>query len=183
MKKLVSLFLVFSLVALSGNLYAKKKGAEIILYKKGEEMPDNRWKGTTWEKKPSKPSGIKGELIAVKENSILLLNSEGADVSIDIGEVKVIKIVKKYKAGTGALIGLLVGAAIGTAIQADEVASGSWFPAYSGAILGLPGALIGAGVGATSRSYKTVQIEGKSDSEIKEALEKLRKKARIPDYK
>jgi len=30
---------------------------------------------------------------------------------------------------------------------------------------------------------KTIQIEGMSDSEIREAMDKLRKRARIRDYK
>ena len=45
------------------------------------------------------------------------------------------------------------------------------------------GALIGSGlggiVGASAGNDKIIQIEGKSDTEIKEILEKLRKNARI----
>jgi len=45
---------------------------------------------------------IEGELITVKPNSLLLLDTEGKDVSIDIGDIKVIRIVKKSKALLGA---------------------------------------------------------------------------------
>ncbi len=36
---------------------------------------------------------------------------------------------------------------------------------------------------AASGIDKTIQIEGMSDLEIKEAMDKLRKKARVRDYK
>ena len=48
---------------------------------------------------------------------------------------------------------------------------------------GCIGALIGGIVGAGYGIDKTIRIEGKSDLEIEKVLEKLRKKARIPDYK
>jgi len=37
-------------------------------------------------------------------------------------------------------------------------------------------------IGAAAGTDKTIQIEGKSSEEVEEALEKLRSKARIPDY-
>ncbi len=46
----------------------RKQGAEITVQKKGEQATGTRWKDTPWEK----PSGIKGELIAVKKDSLLL---------------------------------------------------------------------------------------------------------------
>jgi len=47
----------------------------------------------------------------------------------------------------------------------------------------LPGALIGAIIGAAAGKDKIIQIEGMTDLEIQEALDKLRKKARIRNYK
>ncbi len=49
-----------------------------------------------------------------------------------------------------------------------------------GAVVGL---LIGGTIGAISGTDKTIQIEGMTDSEIQETLDKLRKKARVRDYK
>ena len=43
--------------------------------------------------------------------------------------------------------------------------------------------LSGAAIGALIGRDKKIKIEGKSDSEIKEILEKLRKKARVQNYK
>jgi ABC-type lipoprotein release transport system permease subunit len=48
-----------------------------------------------------------------------------------------------------------------------------------GLIIGTVGAIIGAVAGTD----KTIQLEGMTDSEIQETLDKLRKKARIRDYK
>ncbi len=78
-KKLISLFLIFTFMMLSANLYAKeRRGAKLIIKKKDGQQ-------------------VEGELITVKPNSLLLLNSEGKDVSVDIADIKVIRIVKKSK--------------------------------------------------------------------------------------
>ncbi len=78
-KKSVSLFLVFSLMMLSVNLYAKERqGATLIVTKKDGQL-------------------IKGELITVKPSSLLLLDTEGKDVSVGIADIKVIRVVKKSK--------------------------------------------------------------------------------------
>ena len=64
MLQFISLLLVFSILALSGNLFAKeKRGADLIIQKKDGQH-------------------VRGELIAVKKNSLLLLDREsGADVT------------------------------------------------------------------------------------------------------
>ena len=57
-KKFISLFLIFSLMMLSANLYAKeRRGAKLIITKKDGQR-------------------IEGELIAVKPNSLLLLDAQ-----------------------------------------------------------------------------------------------------------
>ncbi|NIO48596.1 MAG: hypothetical protein GTN73_04040, partial [Candidatus Aminicenantes bacterium] len=87
MKKLISLFLVFSLMMLSVNLYAKeRRGATLIITKKDGQR-------------------IKGELITVKPNSLLLLDTEGKDVSVDIADIRVIRVVKRSKLLLGAGLG------------------------------------------------------------------------------
>jgi len=89
-KKFLSLFLVFSLMMLSVNLYAKeKRGAKLKVWKKSGGI-------------------VTGELIVVKPNSLLLLSTEGKDVAVDIEDIKVVTIVKKSK--------LLLGAGVGAAI-------------------------------------------------------------------
>ena len=169
-KKFISLFLVFSLMMLSVNLYAKeRRGAKLIITKKDGQQ-------------------VEGELIAVKipQKSLLLLDTEGKDVSIDMGDVQVIEIMKKVKfsfagAVLGAVFGGIIGAKIGRSKYLDDPEVGS----AVGIIIGVPSGLVVGGCvgGLVVGIDKTVQIEGKSDVEIKRFLLKLSKKARVRDYK
>ena len=173
MKKFIALFLVFSLLALSGNLIAKeRRGAEIVIQKKDGQH-------------------VRGELLAVKKDSLLLLSDFWTDVSVDIKDVKVIKIVRKSKALIGLIAGGALGALLGLAtydkpvtkkdsFMANIIDFGPEYVAVGGAALG---AILGVAIGAAIGTDETIQIEGKSDWGIKAALEKLRKKARIRDYK
>jgi hypothetical protein len=189
MKKFIASLLVFSILALSANLYAKeKRGANIEIYKTRPKM-----EGTPFEM-----SDIKGELIAVKENSLLLLDlKSGTDVAVDINEIYSIKIVKKSKALPVAVFGLLIGGVGGAVIgstgkrklleQVEETPLEPYFRELTknppillwGVIGGFLGLLIGGLIGASTGTDETIQITGKSDSEIQEILEELRKKARI----
>lgn len=182
-KKLLSLFLVFSLMAISCTTMTtqrqkrfesskeRKHGAKLIVTKLDGQL-------------------IKGELIAVKPNSLLLLDTEGKDVSVDIANIKVIKIVKKSRVGAGTLAGLLWGAGMGAFFAGYW---GLWFKAGWGERLPVMvkgaghGALVFAPVGAIAGAIagidKTILVEGMTDLEIQKTLVKLRKKARIRDYK
>ena len=156
MKKFISLFLVFSILALLGNLLAKeRKGAELYIHKK-----DGQYE--------------RAELIAVKKNSLLLKDIySGADVSIDIKDVKVITIERESKASLGAGIGWLIGGGFGVLIASRKGML------RSGLIFGLAGVLLGGIAGGLVGTDKTFQFEGKSDSEIQEILKKLSKQARV----
>ena len=178
-KKFIALFLVFSLLEIScasitsrtteRRFPEKKRGAIVLTKKDGQQ--------------------IEGELIAVKKNSLLVLSKwSGRDVSVDIEEIKVITIVKKSKAGKGALFGALagVGGSVLAGILNKDVVEGMGVLAWTliaGLLLVPIGALLGGFIGAAAGTDKKVQIEGMTDSEIREALDKLRKKARIRDYK
>jgi len=97
-KKFIALFLVFSLMMLSVNLYAKeRRGAKVVITKTNGQQ-------------------IRGELITVKPNSLLLLDTEGKDVSVGIGDIKVITIVKKSKALVGATFRSFAGGGIGAVV-------------------------------------------------------------------
>ena len=186
MKKFVFLFLVFSILTLSIPLTAKeKKGADLIIQKTD---------GTQ----------VRGELIAVKQNSLVLMERDsGADVTVDIKDVNIIKIVKKSKTLAWGGIGLVSGAVIGVLggyLSGDDYTIGATGFAHtwpgpppgpplsytadekaliSGIACGIIGGALGGIGGAFAGADKTIQIEGKSDSEIQEILEKLRKQARV----
>jgi len=170
--KLVSLFLVFSLMMLSANLYAKeRRGAKLQITKKNGIL-------------------LAGELITVKENSLLLLNTEAWDASVGIADISDIRILRKSKAGTGAGTGAGISFVFGAGyvtlfnLTVEDYNRSSWrYVPLFGAVCALPGLLIGGAIGAVAGIDKTIQIEGMTDAERREALEKLRKKARIRDYR
>lgn len=182
MKKFTALFLVFSLLVLSRNLYAQKKGVGLIVVKKDSQLVNHGLRNTPWEKWVGI---LKGELIAVKESSFLLLDRDsGADVTVDIGDVREIKIVKKSNALQGGVFGVLISLGGGAALlySKDDVLVSMEGLLAGGIALGIIGYFIGASIGSSSGTDEVIQIEGKSDAEIQEILEKLRKKARIRNY-
>lgn len=155
---------IISLLTCSGSLTAKeRRGAELVITKTDGQQ-------------------IKGELIAVKPSSLLLLESQTtADVSVETEEIASIKIIKKSKMLLGAVVGFIAGSIVGRLVvsgQADDVGMDvvAVRLVADGAGLAI-GAAIGAGVGKD----KTIQIEGQSESATKEILANLRRQARVPN--
>ncbi|MGD9344413.1 MAG: hypothetical protein PVH84_01035 [Candidatus Aminicenantes bacterium] len=188
MRKFISSVLVFSIITLYGNLFAtERRGANIEIYKRNS-YPKIKGEGTPWE--TSFPDLI-GELIAVKDSSLLLKDAgTGTDLSVKVAEIKVIKIAKKSNFLKGVGIGFIGGAAFGAFVG---FASGDDRPgwiafsaeqkaAMVGLAFGVIGIIIGGIYGATSEQDETIQIEGRSDSEINSILYDLGKKARVPNF-
>ena len=175
-KKFISLFLVFSLVTINcASLRTtggkkEKHGAKLIITKKNGYQTE-------------------GELIAVKPNSLLLLSITGRDVSVEIEEIKIIRIEKKSKmllgVGLGAAICIVGGGLLGIVLPGEPPVgdSGLEFGLMMGACFSPIAAIVGGTIGGIVGIDKTIYFEGMSDSEVSEALDKLRKKARIRDYK
>ena len=180
MRKIIVLFLAFSVLSLSVNLMAKeRRGADLIIKKKDGQQ-------------------VRGELIVVKQNSFLLKESiSGADVTVDVSDIKKITIVKKSKALMRGGMGLLIGGAVGVAagyafVYTRTLTLSAWqeepkriYSEYAlafGLIGSIIGALVGGITGAVRGNDETLQIEGKSNTNIKETLEELRKKARVPNF-
>lgn len=185
MKKIIALFLIFSLVAISCRTITPTKTGRRIEYKEREHGVHLIIQKTDGEQ-------IGGELIAVKQNSLLIVDSgTSADMSVDIKEINWIKFEKKLKglkAGIGAIgmgfFGLVFGIPVGViaalVIKPDDAMEAMGIIGISSLVVGGLGAIYG---GITGGSAETIKIKGKSDSEIKEILEYLRTKARSPDYK
>ena len=163
--KVPVLGLVFSLLVCSGNLVAKeRRGAEVKILK-------NDW------------TVQKGELIAVKPASLLLMEPQSyADVSVDIEDIIKITVVRKSKALAGFLIGIQAGLGgalvIGLASSEDD----RLFAIYGAGLMVLASPLIGLIAGALMGSEQTIRIVGRSPEQIKADLEKLRRQARIPNF-
>jgi hypothetical protein len=165
--KRIATALAFLIVVLPAALSAReKRGAELVI-----TLKDGHY--------------TSGELIAVKPDSLLLL--AGKDESVDLVGIRSIRIVRRSKAGLGAAYGALAGGLILGLIAALDPCLGSERPITAGIIFGaigaIPGGLIGLGAGSLAGKDKIIQLEGKSESEVRMALAYLRGKARIRDYK
>lgn len=160
MKKNISLFLIISLLILPADLFAKeKRGANLKIWKKDGRL-------------------INGELIAVKENSLLVLDTEGKDVNIEIYDIAMMDIKRKPNPMKGARKGFLIGGIIGLGGLGDGIDNAIKCSIFYGVICAGFGAIYGA-----IPRIKKKWIERMTDSEIQKLLDKLRKQARVHDYR
>jgi hypothetical protein len=163
--KFIASALVISFLILPAGLSAKeRRGANLIV---------TRLDG----------SQVSGELIAVKRDSLLLL-SNGRDLSIDLADIKTVRIVKKSLAGKGALYGFLAGAVggagVGLAMGRTDTFEGKTplaLGVFGGAIGALSGLLAGSVVGLLHSSFT---VAGQSESAVSAYWDKLRAHARVP---
>ena len=180
-KTAVLITLCLSLMLASSEMTAKeRRGAQLKIFKKDGEY-------------------ITGELIAVKTNALLLMDStSSADVSVSLEEIESIEIEKKPRILLGAGLGLTIGAGVGVLtgflFGGDEpegteepgefkTRSASQKALSIGALFGIIGAVGGGITGAYTRGEEVIQIGGRSQQEIEMYLEKLRLNARYPDFK
>jgi len=160
--ELVAMVLVFLILALPGALSAReRRGANIIV-----TLKDGHFSA--------------GELIAVKPDSLLLL--AGKDESVDLVGIRSIRIIRKSKALLGTGCGYLA-SLVATTIYAKIIAADDDMAGLSGLVFLPAGLGIGLLVGAHAGKDKTIQLDGKSESEVRQALSYLRGKARVRDYK
>lgn len=165
----IAVALVISLLALPADLSAKeKRGADLIV---------TRLDG----------SQVSGELIAVKRDSLLLL-SNGRDESIDLADIKAVRIVRKSRAGKGAFYGFLGGAMTGALLGSggvDEYTGGEAAVIF-GALFGIVGGLGGLGLGTIMGVDTTIAVAGEPEALVRSHLEKLRafsREFRLPGAK
>ena len=130
---------------------------------------------------------VVGELIAVRTDSLLLVQEYSEfDLSIAIADITRIKVIKKPSArkwGTYmSLLGLCGGVLRGYSLRDDE----EWWPLasiYLGAGFAVGGFAVGALAGHLASKGETFEFVGRSESEIKGMLDRLRKMARVRDYR
>ncbi|MCJ7580229.1 MAG: hypothetical protein MUP98_06810, partial [Candidatus Aminicenantes bacterium] len=120
----------------------------------------------------------------------LLLDAETqVDTSLNINDVKTITVNNKSRmlelGVLGGLIGLGMQGLGGTEVSSEDLDLNNATqtqPKTSllvyAVVAGGAGVLIGAAIGMN----KKIQIQGQSDTEIQQALEKLSKKARVPNF-
>ncbi len=163
-RRLIASVLVVSFLSLPGALSAQGgRGANLVV-----ALNDG--------------SSVSGELIAVKQSSLLLLSPVGKDETVELFRISTITIDKPSKSGTGFLIGFVVGGVAGGALGAsgEDPTVGKGGAIFLGALLigGLTG-LIGLAIGAAAGGDETIAYASLSEVEAHKVLDKLRGMARM----
>ncbi len=167
-EKLTALILIFSLLVLSGNLTAAvRKGVKLVIQKTdGQE--------------------VTGELITVKRDSLLILNEETeADTTVNLNVIVVIKVNNKslmFELGMGgALLAAAARLSLHSTMEKDvaNTEGATEHQVQEVWLFGVIGGGIGILAGALAGMNKTIQIQGESEADIQNAMEKLSKKARV----
>lgn len=125
---------------------------------------------------------VRGELIAVKSQALLVLARTGGDVTTPVSEIDYVKVIKKAHPWWGAGIGLLTGIACGMfygAINPGTAEPAEFYVTAWPVVTGPAGALIGAISSGLFAFDKTYLIYGLHPGSVKTALNQLRKKARV----
>lgn len=159
--RFVAFVLVVSLFALPPGLSAKgTSGADLVVIRLDKTL-------------------VTGELIAVKKDSLLLL-SGGKDLSVDLADIHSIRIVRKSRAGTGALYGGLGGSLAGALLGSGGLDEYSGLEGalllggYLGIIAGVGGLCLGAIMGVDT----TIDLAGEPAAVVADRWARLQKYAR-----
>jgi hypothetical protein len=135
---------------------------------------------------------IKGELIAVRTDSLLIDSLDPSENAIDIRDVSLIIIINKSRFWSGLGVGLVIGAGGGALIG---LASGDdrtgWFrftagekATVLGIALGVIGGTLGGIEGALAGADENIRItEPRDPKDIAKLLDRLRSVSRFPDEK
>ena len=123
-----------------------------------------------------------GELIAVKPDCLLIL--AGEDVSVDLDDIRSVRVVKKSKALLGLGCGALAGIAASTIYRSSADDLPEALDMMGAAFLFITsGMSVGLGSGLLAGKDKVLELEGKPEMAVKKALSYLRRKARIRDFR
>lgn len=128
-----------------------------------------------------------GELVAVRTNSLVMVDPEGLDATVDLSEVRSVKIVRASKSGLGGLLGIVVGAAVGYlggfALSASSGACPDCEAPLAGYGLGVISGFVGLGAGAligeSAGRDIVIPLDARAEPERSAQLRKLRRYARI----
>lgn len=158
--KLIASALAVSLLILPANVSAKeRRGATLLV---------TRLDG----------SGVRGELIAVKPDSLVLLSTAGVDISVGVAEIGSVRIIRRSKAGKDALWGgvggVLVGGVLGGLSGGIDEFTPTGAAVFLGLVFGVAGGLGGLGVGTLMGVDTTIAFAGEPDALARSRMEKLR---------
>lgn len=171
--------LAFSLLAYPPSAFSRprKQGATIALYC-GTKV-------------------VKGELIGIRADAIVVL-SEKMETAVPIADVDKVRVSQGFNK-TGSIIGALAGGIAALAIAGPhkprDISANSLNEAFSQGVnesinsmvrdfaVASAGGLAGGLLGGSLTKDRVIQLRGRSEAEIEVDLNKLRKKARVPDYR
>lgn len=114
-------------------------------------------------------SRVSGELIAVKPNSLLLL-SKGTDVSVGLGEVLEVRIVRRAPTVLLTAAGFLLGSGI-VGMTSEPADEWGWAGAY---LAGAAGAAGGLASGLIAGADRWFPVAGESEAAVAFHLDRLR---------
>lgn len=166
--KLAATVVAFTIFALPANLSAReRRGAQVVVLLRGG-------------------GSVSGELIAVRESSIIVLDHVEADRSVDVTDISQIRLQKRRRGvGPAGIMGVVIGAACGITyalVQSDGYGDFVMPGALSCGLLGgLLGGAIGFGVAGAGGEYKeqVINFAPMTDPQIRLSLARLRSQARI----
>jgi hypothetical protein len=132
------------------------------------------------------PGTISGELIGI--NSEKMVIQVGANErTVAIAEIDSVRVFRESLKPLGLVVGLVAGGVIGYAVgkkkptgTETKASSSQWIGAGVGVLLG-GGA--GWGIGSLLTKDKVYQLRDATPDKLSAAIEALRKKARVPDFK
>ena len=128
-----------------------------------------------------------GELVAVRTDSLVMVDPEGLDATVELSEARSVRIVRASKGGLGGLIGIVAGAAVGYlggfALSASSGACPDCEAPLAGYGLGVIGGFVGLGAGAligeSAGRDIVIPLDAVTESERSARLRKLRRYARV----
>jgi hypothetical protein len=128
------------------------------------------------------PEGIKGELIGVRNDAVVIGTYDGAARTLAISDILKIRILRRSAAVPGILIGGLAGGATGKLVypKGRSLVDVRIVYIVCGALIGAAaGGLIGGGFSADT----VYDLTRTTPSYVEHIVTELRKKARVPDYR
>jgi hypothetical protein len=130
---------------------------------------------------------LQGELLAVKGDILLLLGDSGCEAQAAIGDVAVVRIVRRNRVGKGLVRGLAAGFAVGsliglTAALADDEGYGLLWMGMAGSMFGGAGAVVGAGAGLLASSNEMISCRERDAAWRSALLNRLQRLARFRDF-
>ncbi len=170
-RKTAALFTLAALIV----LFISLPGAALAKERRGADLDVVRRNGLR----------ASGELIAVKQSSLVLLNLAGQDVSVEFAEISSLTIHKASWATKGSLIGFLIGGIAGgiagAAVDTGEYKSERVI--LGALVFGIAGGFIGMVAGSASGSSEKIDFERLSEPEARKVEVRLRGMARMPTAK